>query len=215
MIGLNSESSSGPKTPRRTYPVRLPPALTEAHYRRAWHQGVHIYGADAAKSSWREVRYRQGMIALFGGRTAGEAHWIDRDGKLEVQSLRPGNVWFVAPDVSHTCVLHRKSEVVMILLERWRMEQGLGPAYQRVTETGSVARLRPYFSVQPILHDLHFTVVNQSKGLPVGDDGSPGPNQINAAYVFARQLWLFHYYGLRTQIDGENADDVLRFLQAD
>lgn len=195
--------------------LRLPAALQEAVYSLTWHRGVHIYTADVPKSSWHDVKHRQGMIAIFAGRTAGEAHWMDAEGDYWSMPLRPGTIWFVAPEVPHACKLHRKSEVVMIFLERWRMEEGLGPRYARVAGTGSIARLRDYFKVQPILRDLHLAVAQQSKGLPLSRDESRNPNQIDVALAFARNLWLLHYCGLRTQLDGVSPESVLRELEGE
>ena len=212
MIGLPFDFPPGPRKSRRNYALRLPTALRNALYRRTWHRGVHICRAGVPKSAWHNVRHRQGMIALFSGRAAGEAQWIDRDGAANVQPLRAGDVWFVAPGVPHSCILHRKSEILMIFLERWRMKEWLRHCFARVEATGSVARLRSYFPVIPMLRGLNLVVHHQSKGLPVGEDGSSGPDPIDAALVFARDLWLMHYCELRTAVDGRQPEDVLREL---
>ena len=211
MIGLTSDLLPCPKNPRRTRALRLPAALANSRYCLTWRKGVHIYGAGVRKSSWHDIKHRQGMVALFSGRTSGEARWIDHEGGHHVHPLRSGDVWFVAPEVSHSCVLHRKSDVVMIFLEPWRIEEAIEHLYWRVVGTGSVARLRAYFPVVPILRAIHRVVVDQINRASFSCEAEE-PDRIDTALVFARHLWFFHYCGLRVYADGKGPDAVLAEL---
>lgn len=89
------------------------------------------------------------MIALFPGWAKGEVRWMDCDLGERVHPMRAGDVRFVAPEVSHTCVLHRKGGVLAIFLGRWRIEECLGKHYPRLVGTGSVMRLRSCFESFP------------------------------------------------------------------
>lgn len=178
--------------------LSVPTPLSTIPHRSVARDGVRVYSADVPPAVWRRETFTHATLLMLGEKGSALARWTGVDGK-RLMEVRPGDVWAIPPGVETTCEFHHESDVLLVLLEVRRLEAVIGKQMNRPAGQCSVVALDSYATLQPVIPDLHFVVHRQSRGLPYMKSGNDGRiDQIDAAHVLARTIWMLHYIGMRT-----------------
>ncbi len=193
--------------------LRLPPTLQNAPHHLAARDGVFVYGAELPACAWQRVRFAPVAIVLMGDNSSGLARWLGPEGK-RLSDLSSGDVWIIPPGMETTCEFHGPTNLLMVFLEPRHLSATLPKHARRLSEHCTVAAFDDYAVMAPMLHEMHFVLQQQSRGLPYAASGKDSIDQINCATVFARQLWLLHYVGIRVVSEGISPAEAIQDLDA-
>ncbi|MDP1580963.1 MAG: hypothetical protein Q8M02_11835 [Candidatus Didemnitutus sp.] len=193
--------------------LRLPSSLLNVDHRLVARDGVHIYTAQLPPCMWRRERFAHAAIVVMNDGATALARWKTPSGK-QLCDLSAGDVWVIPPAMETTCEFHGVTDLMMIFVDPCRLPKMPASQVRMLADNCTAAPLDGYIELEPMLRDVHYVLVQQSHGRPHSQVPGKSIDEFKCATVFARQVWLLHYVGLRVTLDKISPAQVVQELQA-
>lgn len=206
MIDLNLGSSSSVPTGRPTRRIRLPVLLSNERSRTVSGDGITVHYGPTCSSS-KACWHSQGVIVFPLGKAKGNVTFWTEGSPPIAAAVRSRDVWFVAPRVRYTGEWEYAGNVLLIFLEPWRLQAGLGRDYLIIAGSSSIDRVEGFLPLVPGLRKT-FDDVRWQLGTRPEHEWARNDIIMSALYA-ALFLWQFHIEKMRVHRDGEDLDAVM------